>query len=636
MRASFVLFLACLVAGCPSSEPEPAGPVLGPLGIVLTDDGSAWAGAAVVDISPEIRETFTDLNGNNEFDGCLDEPTGTAEGCDEPFEDVNGNSWFDATFIGGFGPLRPALDIHDPVTARALVIAEAGEYIAFVTLDLVGLGSPRIWPARDALAADGLNPDRLIVSSSHNHQGPDTMGLWGDPFDFGDPVSGIDPKYSARVTAAIEESVRLAAASMQAVQLRIARTAMRDRGPWFSSAVFGGKNPSSRTHGMVHDIRDPVVVSDQLLALQGVGANGTVFTLTSWSGHPEVRGSNNNAISADWVGVTREVIEAEFGGTALHIPECLGGMQSALGAELPLITEQGIPVMQACSAGEVADPNDAGCFGKAAGDVRTDADGDEVPMWAEQDSWEFVTSHGWHIGRAAIDALQTAETIHATPIRSEVESLYVPIENIAYQILGPSGIFDLGFDDAVTIAVLCPEVNGTSPLGCIETRTFRLQVGPIGLITAPGELLPELFWGLPTDDPQWVSEAADPTARGPGSRYFPQHDPDCNDIDFADCTIRTDLGDCDCLAIHAWPYVLSDDPTMPPLMDLMDPTQTPYMAAISMVDNYMSYIIPEPDFNTAVNLLGDRDGDHYEDTVSPARNFGTRLQDAQRDIAARW
>jgi len=635
MRALPVL--ACLLAGCPSSEPEPPPPApTGPLGIPIADDGVTRAGTAVIDINPEIRETFTDLNANNHFDGCLDDPAAMGEDCDEPFDDVNGNSWFDATFIGGFGPLRPALDIHDPVSARALVLSQGGQYIAFVTLDLVGLGSPRIHPARDLLAADGFDPDRLIVSSSHNHQGPDTMGLWGDPFDLGDPISGIDPAYSERVTAAIEQSVRDAAAAMEDVTLHIAQTSMRDRSPWFSSAVFGGKNPTSRTHGMVHDIRDPVVVSDQLLALRGDGANGTVFTLTSWSGHPEVRGSENNAISADWVGVTRDVIEAELGGTALHIPECLGGMQSALGADLPLVTEDGVHVMQACSADEVADANDAGCFGKEAGDTRTDADGDEVPVWAERDSWAFVTSHGWHIAEAALDALQDAEAITADPIRTDVESMYVPIENLAYQVLGPSGIFDLGFDDAETISVLCPEVDSTAPLGCIETRTFRIQVGPIGLITAPGELLPELFWGLPTDDPQWVAEAADPTARGPGSRYFPQHDNDCDAIDYADCTIREEFGDCDCLAIHAWPYVLSEDPEVPALIDLLDPAVTPYRAAVSMVDNYMSYIVPEPDFNTAVNLLGDRDGDHYEDTVSPARNFGTRFQDAQLEIAERW
>ena len=56
-----------------------------------------------------------------------------------------------------------------------------------VSLDLVGLASPRIYAARDALVADGFAGDHLLVASTHNHQGPDTMGLWGDPYDFSAP-----------------------------------------------------------------------------------------------------------------------------------------------------------------------------------------------------------------------------------------------------------------------------------------------------------------------------------------------------------------------------------------------------------------------------------------------------------------
>ena len=53
------------------------------------------------------------------------------------------------------------------------------------------------------------------------------------------------------------------------------------------------------------------------------------------------------------------------------------------------------------------------------------------------------------------------------------------------------------------------------------------------------------------------------------------------------------------------------------------------------VVNYLSYIIPEPDFNTAGTLLTD-DGDHYEDTGSPSRVFATRLREAQATLDARW
>jgi hypothetical protein len=596
-----MLLLALL--GCPRTYDD------APLGMILREDGVTYAGAAVVDLTPEIRETFTDLNGDHLFDGCLDRPDGTdcASGS-EPFDDADGDGWFDATWIGGYSPLRPALAVHDAVYARATVISQDGEYVAFVALDFVGVGSPRIDAARERLRFQGFDAERLVAAASHNHQGPDTMGLWGNPYDFANPTSGMDAAYQERVTAGIEQAVREAADAMEAVHLRVGATRMRDRSVWFNGEKFGGKNPTAKMHGMIHDIRDPVVVSDQLLALQGRRDDGSVvFTLTNWSGHPEVRGGDNNDISSDWVGVSREVIEDRYGGVAMHLPECLGGMQSALGGDLPLVNPDGTHVL----SGE------------------TDADGDAIPVWAPHDSWEFVTSHGWHIGEAAIDALEGGEDVDAAPISARTEPFYVPIENIAYQLLGPKGMFDLDLGDAEMDPALCPEAStGT---GCIRTVTSRVQVGPISFVGVPGELLPEIAWGFPTDDPQWELESADLTARGPDSRYFPQHDADCDTLgSYAECSDDEARGECNCLSLHAWPYAYAADPAMPPLLDLVDGE---YRAVIGMQGDYLSYIIPEPDFNTAVSLLNENDGDHYEDTVSPAHNFATRLQEAQLRLA---
>ena len=620
-------FAALLLSGCVEAPPAP-------LGMTLADDGVTYAGTGLVDITPEIIETFSDLDGSNEFEGCLDDPGALRAECDEPFDDVNGNGWFDAVFIGGFGPMRPALGVHDPIWARATVLSHDEQYIAFVSLDVVGLGSPNIHAARDRLVADGYDIDRLIVASSHNHQGPDTMGLWGDPTDFDDPVTGRNPAYQERVQRAIEEAVRAAAGSMEPVELRVGRTLMRDRGVWFNGARFGGKNPTDRMHGMINDGRDPVVVSDQLLVVQGVRpgtVDDAVFTLTNWSGHPEVRGSSNNLISSDWIGVERVVLEDRFGGMAMHLPESLGGMQSALGGDLPLVTDLGEHVFAACGDEEVADVDDVDCFGRSVGETRVDGDGDAVPVWAPKSSWEFVTSHGHHIAEAAIDALAAGEGFVPSPLHVDVETFYVPVDNVAYQLLGPRDLFDLGLEDAITDTSICPRA-AESGLGCLENRTFRLRMGPIGFVTVPGELLPELAWGVP-DHPDWAAEALDPTQRGPGSTFFEQHDHACDAYTYNDCQGREAFRDCDCLAVHAWPYRLSDalsDTT------LLEPLDTEYRAILGMADNYLSYIIPAPDFNHRVTLLSDEDGDHYEDTVSPSWDFAPELLAAQGRIASRW
>ena len=643
MRTPLLALTALLIPACKADDAGPTAPADSaaaatdpPLGMPLVEDGVTYAGAAAIDVTPDFFETWDDLDGDGKFDGCLDDPDG--ERCDEPFDDVNGNGTFDPVWIGGFAPLRPATGVHDSVEVRAVVLAQDGEYVALVGMDLVGLGSPRIHAARDALVLEGFDPDRLLAASSHNHQGPDTMGLWGDPYDLSDPISGINEDYQREVAAAIEQAVREAAAAMEPVTLRVGAQPMRDRDPYLSGALFGGKNPVPRMHGMIYDGRDPVVVSDQLLVMQGRRADdSTVFTFTNWSGHPEVWGSANNLISADWVEVTQDVLDARYGGVTVHMPECLGGMMSALSGDLPRVLEDGTHAYEACTAEAVADADDAGCFGRAEGEPRLDADGDPVPQWAERNSWDFVHSHGWLIAEAAIDILEEgAEEVEASPIRVEAASAWIPVENIVYQLLGPFGMFDLDLEDATFDLELCPEADPARDLGCIETRTFRAQVGPVGFVAVPGELLPELAWGFP-DDPQWDLEAADPTARGAeSSRYFLQHPRACDPIDYADCSVTlSELDGCDCTRMHAVPYTLHDDPTVPPLLDLLDEPDIRYRAVLGMTDNYLSYIIPEPDFNTAVSLLTD-DGDHYEDTVSPAHNFATRLQEAHLAIDAAW
>jgi len=619
-------------SGAPADDDDTTDDPGTPLGMILAEDGVAYAGAGQVDITPEVVETFTDLNEDGTFDGCLDDPAAAGEDCDEPFDDVDGDGWFDAVFIGGYGPMRPAQGVHDAITIGAVVISYDAEYVALVGMDLVGLANKRIHVARDRLAEDGFDPDRLLASATHNHEGPDTMGLWGNPEDFGNPVSGLIPEYQERVVDGIEQAVRDAAGSMEAVTLKVGAVQMRDLDPYFNGSSFGGGNPTSKMHGLIHDIRDPVLVSDQLLVLQGLREDDTaVFTWTNWSGHPEVWGDQNGLISSDWVGVTREILQAEYGGVAVHMPECLGGMQSAGGGNVPMVDDNGDHVFQACDAEAVVDEADEGCFGKEVGDTRTDEDGNPVPEWPEDETWDFVRSHGWHIAEATMAALDAGEVIEDATIRVDVEPIYVPVTNVGFQLLGQMDLFDVDLTDTISDSDLCPEASELDA-ECLEMRTFRAAIGPVGLVTAPGELFPEIAWGLPEDDPRWLDEVDDPTARGPEAPYFPQHDPACNEVDWVECTTTTSVGDCDCLDVHAWPYTIHHDPSVPPLLDLLD---TEYRAVLGMLDNYGGYIVPEPDFNTHISLLTE-DGDHYEDTVSMSYRFGNKLLEAQQAIDDRW
>src|SRR5262245_17921119 len=76
-------------------------------------------------------------------------------------------------FVAGFGANRRATGVHDPLMARAIVLAADKRKVAIVSVDLVGFFLPNVENVRKQL--EGF--DYVLVSSTHNHEGPDTLGL---------------------------------------------------------------------------------------------------------------------------------------------------------------------------------------------------------------------------------------------------------------------------------------------------------------------------------------------------------------------------------------------------------------------------------------------------------------------------
>src|SRR5262249_42393332 len=76
-------------------------------------------------------------------------------------------------FIAGFGHNRKATKVHDPIMARAVVLSDGKQKIALVSVDVVGLFNSVAESVRKQV--DGFA--YVCVSSTHNHEGPDTLGL---------------------------------------------------------------------------------------------------------------------------------------------------------------------------------------------------------------------------------------------------------------------------------------------------------------------------------------------------------------------------------------------------------------------------------------------------------------------------
>ncbi len=582
--------LLALLFACTAPDKESAAPE-GVFDIPLVQDGQLYAGVASVDISPQITETFQDLNGDHHFNGCVNEPAGPASGragCDEPFEDNNGNGLFDAIWIAGYGTMRGAMSVNDPLYVRALVLALNGEYVAIVGVDSIGLLESRVRRARTLLEAQGFDKNRILISSSHSHQSPDVVGIWGDQDNL---VSGVNADYVETIPPAIFDAVELASRGMVPVTPTVGQIAVSDVYPDLNGTLFGGTSPNPHQIGTIDDLRDPIITADLLTALAFDGPEGRLATLMNFASHPEVVGTDNNAISADYVAYMRDTVEAEAGGTAIFIPGALGGMQSAVTSVLPLLDD--------------------------AGAITVDENNETV--WVTGEGWELTRSQGILLGKAVPAAL--TDTAPWERISVKMQPLNIPIENIFYKLAFRLNLLDTLPEDLLQDSS-CPGY-GVNPdvYACVPTGIWMVELGPVTLATFPGELLPELFWGVP-DEPAM----ADASLRVADPRWD-EHDADCDDVPWEQCIGAEAVGDCDCLYYHAEPYVITDDGT-PPIDQMLPGT---YRAAVGITNGYCGYIVPGPDFNTFVSQLTN-DGDHYEETNSCTPAFAPLVLDAYRSI----
>src|SRR5437868_9693080 len=97
--------------------------------------------------------------------------------------------------------------------ARAVVFATGKARVALVSVDVVGLFREPVERIRKGLPGFAY----VLVSSTHNHEGPDTLGLWGPNFF----QSGLDPQYLARVQLGIVQAVLQADQALQPAAARL-------------------------------------------------------------------------------------------------------------------------------------------------------------------------------------------------------------------------------------------------------------------------------------------------------------------------------------------------------------------------------------------------------------------------------
>ncbi len=394
-------------------------------------------------------ESFTDVDANGRWDEgepFVDDPVNTAL-------DPGSADKYDGIFLAGFGNDRIAAGCHDDIWARALVLEGPTRKVALVSVDFVGVithGTYAGFAHARALVDPALGLDQIIFSSTHSHEGPDSLGLWGV-----DELSdGKFPRYLQFVDRQIARAVNAAAAPEG---LRPGRVVAAQTDPALSPELRGLQ---VRTR-----CRPPFFFDEELRALQFVDGQGaTVATLVNWNTHPESLEDKNTLVSSDFIHYIRARVERDLGGTAVYFTGDLGAV-------------------------EIVGDSCVGGAGPHADDGTNEFD--------TRDDLGFPRTEriGDLVGGAVVQALGAGEALAVADVDAARIDYHLAGTNVAFAAGAAIGVLDA--DMQAFDLTKCPP--GTVFCLPVEQYLVRL-VGPsaeplVELVTAPGELFPELFYG---------------------------------------------------------------------------------------------------------------------------------------------
>jgi Neutral/alkaline non-lysosomal ceramidase, N-terminal len=220
-------------------------------------------------------------------------------------------------YMAGFGFDRVATGVHDDLYARCLAIEAGGKTLVVCAADLIGLFHPDVLRVREKVIARLPQVTQVIVASTHDHEGPDTLGLWGLAL----LKSGVNVKYLNRVVDLIADTAVRAASNMQEASLTLAR----DDSPLLNLLQDDNRPPY---------VKDPFLFA---MRLDSAADHRPIATLVNWSDHPETLDSKNTLITADYPHWLCRYVEEHDGGMAVFMNGSIGGLISTLGGQVSLL-----------------------------------------------------------------------------------------------------------------------------------------------------------------------------------------------------------------------------------------------------------------------------------------------------------
>lgn len=334
-------------------------------------------------------------------------------------------------WLAGYSAGRRATAVHDPLFVRAAVLDDGQKRVAIASVDLVGLQYETVQRIRARLP----KLHYVLVGSTHNHEAPDVIGLWGRTLVH----RGVDDAY---LTLVIDRTVQ----AIEQAQDRLA-----------PAQGFYGTADDEKLLG---DSRQPVVKDPtlRLLAFRDKSAGKLAGLIVQWNSHPEAMGSQNTEITADFCAATVAKLKATHGCPVVYLSGALGGLMA---------------------------PPD-GCV--------KDANGNDL----KTGDWQFCQNYGAAVADLASKAVAAAEPVQLTPLNAKRVQPLVPVENHLYRAGRALGVLRREAFAWTGDPYKIGEPLEKAPDGAqmaIQTEVACLRLGEVPIACIPGEIYPELVYG---------------------------------------------------------------------------------------------------------------------------------------------
>lgn len=359
-------------------------------------------------------------------------------------------------WLAGYGAGRQATGIHDPLMARTVVLSDGSKQIGLVSVDLIGLQFPSVQRIRQAVP----ELDYVLVASTHNHEGPDVIGIWG-PTLF---KRGVDEAYLELVERRVVETLKQAAERLEPVR-----------------ASFG----AAADDRLLNDSRPPLVKDGVLRAVRFETPEGrTAGLVVVWNCHPEALGSRNTLLTADFPATTVERLRARHNCPVVYFSGALGGLMAP--------PREGV----------------------------TDAGGRQL----EEGQFEYAERYGHLVADLAERALLDARPLDLTPLHVAALPVMIPVTNPYYRAARSFGVLSresfLWTGDFSRRGERV-RLDTADQKTAVETEVACLRLGRLHVAAIPGEIYPELVYGKYQEPVDPGADFPDAPLEPPVSKILP-------------------------------------------------------------------------------------------------------------------